>query len=253
MKAIILIIASIVFLIAGTANAYYSGASLYLGSNYSSNIYITEGGTPETTTGGPVGPSTLGGVSLEYVYCVDLYRVVYVPVTYPDTAVTNNGVIYGNSAPVNNAAQIAWLLSTYGVWANNQGSEAQAALQAAIWHEEYNGNVSLNQKYAPSAQYSYYSTYLTSLGSNTGNVGNFLWMTPTDSSGIEYQAQVGVEDGIGTYGSSGGSVTPIPSSVFLLGFGLASLIVIKIKRVHYIPQTEITMAPITIRHAPINL
>lgn len=214
--------ASIVLLIAGTASAEYS-SSLYLGSNYLSNIFITEGGAPETTTGGPVGPSTLDGVPLEYVYCVDLYRDVYVPVTYPDTVVTNNGVIYGNSTPVNNAAQIAWLLYTYAATATTK--DQQAALQVAIWHEEYNGNVSLNQKYAPSTQYSYYSAYLTSLGSNTGNVGNFLWMTPTDSSGIEYQAQVGVE--VGASPTVDVSSVPIPSSVYLLGLGLAGSIGLK--------------------------
>jgi len=220
MKTIVLVIASIVLLMAGTANANYT-ADVYLGGTYPTGILITENGAAATTSGGPIGPSYLGGNGgelFEYVYCLDLYKDVPVPADYPNTLVTNDGHIYGNLTPgsgtlVNNAAQIAWLLGTYGTTTD---PNAQVALQVAIWHEEYLGSadpVNLASN-APSAQTADYNAYLAALGSNSGIVGNFLWMTPTDGSGNQYQAEVGALP------SAGGSETPIPGAAWLLGSGL---------------------------------
>jgi hypothetical protein len=220
MKTTVLVIASILFLMVGTANADYS---LYLGGTYPSGIWVTEGGgTEQQTTGGPISPSTLNGVPLEYVYCIDLYKNVVVPATYLDTIVTNSGVIYGNTQ-VYNAAQIAWLLNNYG---NTTDPNAQIALQVIIWHEEYLNNTSLSVNLgasAPAAQQVDYNNYLSALGSNTGNVGNLLWITPADSNG-EYQAEIAPGNPLGV------AQTPIPSTVFLLGLGLAGLIGLKKKR-----------------------
>ena len=216
MKAIVSVIAGIVLLMAGTANADYS---LYLGGTYPTGIQITEGETsttPVSTSGGPISPSTLNGAPLEYVYCIDLYRDVIVADAYNNTLVTNNGVIYGGTSSqvtVNNAAQIAWLLTNYGTTTD---PNAQIALQVAIWHEEYLNSpgqyVNLASN-APSAQVADYNGYLNALGSNTGNVGSFYWITPADSNG-QYQAEIAPNPSVT------GSETPIPGAAWLLGSGL---------------------------------
>jgi hypothetical protein len=224
MKTIALTIASIVFLMAGTANADFT-SSLYLGGTYPGGILITEGGNPVSTSGGPISPSTLGGVSLEYVYCIDLYTNVVVPNTYNNSIVTNNGVIYNNNNPItiDNASQIAFLLNAYGATTN---PVAQIALQVAIWHEEYLNSpsqyvVNLASN-APPAQVADYNNYLSALGSNTGNVGSFYWITPADSQG-EYQAQIAPANSVGV------PQTPIPGAAWLFGSGLAGLICLKKK------------------------
>jgi len=215
MKTIVLVIASIVLLMAGTANADYT-ADLSLGGTFPGGILITENGVPVTTSGGPISPSTLNGAPLEYVYCLDLYKDVGVPNTYPDTVVTTNGVIYGNSSPVNNAARIAWLLGTYGAAATAQGGDAAVALQVAIWHEEYLGTAKpvVLASNAPSAQITDYNADLAALGSNTGNVASFLWMTPENSQNTQFQAEVGALP------LTTGSEAPIPGAAWLLGSGL---------------------------------
>ncbi|MGO9313064.1 MAG: hypothetical protein ACLQBD_17255 [Syntrophobacteraceae bacterium] len=214
MKTIVLVIASIVLLMAGTANANYT-ADVNLGGDYPTGILITENGVPVTTSGGPIGPSTLNGAPLEYVYCIDLYKNVPVPADYPHTLVTADGYIYGNLTPgsgtlANNAAQIAWLLGTYGTAPTTD----VVALQAAIWHEEYLGTSDPVNLVSNAPQVTDYNNYLSALGSNTGNVANFLWMTPTDGSGNQYQAEVGALP------SAGGSETPIPGAAWLFGSGL---------------------------------
>ena len=163
MKTIFLVIASFVLLMVGTANADFT-ASLYLGGTYPTDLQITEGASTKlvTTSGGPISPSSLNGIPLEYVYCIDLYTNVIVPNTYPSSLVTTNGVIYGgtpNQVTVNNAAQIAWLLGAYGPTTD---PDMQYALQVAIWHEEYLNSPSqyVNLYYATSGQvYTDYTGY----------------------------------------------------------------------------------------------
>ena len=143
--------------------------NLNLGSNYPTFV-VDVSGSPTWTTGGPISPSTLNGKALAFVYCVDVYDTVLVPADYPNTIVTNNGVV--NGATVNNAGKIAWLLDTYGVSAVNLNAEE--ALQAAIWNVEY-GFITGDpfQSY-----YTDYTSDLAALGSNTAAVSSLYWFTP---------------------------------------------------------------------------
>src|SRR5208337_600395 len=109
------------FLVAGLAQA----DTLVLGGSYTHGIvmdtdgtYTFSGGATQSTVGGgSIDPSTLNGVALPYVYCIDLFTQINVPGTY-NAIVTTNGTIYSNSSTLpglvfSAAPQIAWLLSTY--------------------------------------------------------------------------------------------------------------------------------------------
>ena len=79
--------------------------NLNLGGNYNGGINITGGylgtGTP-SEGGGSIGPSSLNGIALPWVYCVDIPDTVNVPADYTNALVTNNGMIAGSSG--NNSA-----------------------------------------------------------------------------------------------------------------------------------------------------
>jgi hypothetical protein len=214
MKKLFLVLAfvSVLFVFPTYANA----DTLQFGGTYTHPIYLVE--TAVTTTGttttylteggGSVDVSYLNGTKLNYMYCVDLLRVVYVPGTYGQTVVNNNGYIYGSS--LNNAGKVAWLLSNYGT--AGQG-EAAYALQAAIWHVIFTGTgttIDLDTDTAKStiSEVNLYNNYLSALGDNTGNVRDFLWITPGRDS-VQYQGQV--------------ASVPEPMSILLLGLGLIGL------------------------------
>ncbi len=151
--------------------------TLSLGANYVT-VGVKIGSNPTTEGGGSVGPSSLNGTSLPWVYCVDLYDNISVPGTYNATVthdasmtgLTNDGLGLTGGV-VNNAAQVAYLLQTYAAGATT--ADQQAALQAAIWYEIYNGNVTLNDN---ANRTTYYNMYLTGVGA--GNVGHFSWLSP---------------------------------------------------------------------------
>ena len=213
MKKLFLVLAlvSVVFAFPMYANA----DTLQIGGAYTSPIFLVETAGSTTTYlaegGGSVDVSYLNGVKLNYMYCVDLFKEVYVPGTYAATVVNNSGNIYGS--PLNNAGKVAWLLSNYGT--AGQGEEAYA-LQAAIWHVIFEGTgttIGLDTTKSTTKEVSLYNNYLLALGSNTGNVSNFLWITPgtKDSNGnlTQYQGQV--------------ASVPEPTSILLLGLGLIGL------------------------------
>ncbi len=232
MKAIVLIIASIVFLTAGAANATYTtDNSLYVGTTYATGINVVGGPSADSgnESGGSIDGSILNGTPLAYVYCLGLYQNVTAGQTYGSTTVTNDGTLVTtnngtNITSVNNATPIAWLLYNYGQ--SGQGTN-QSALQAAIWTEEFGPTV-----YVPATagalytQYSYYLTQLasatsTSVGGLPNYVSDFQWMTPNGDSGI--QALIAPNSSLGV------SSTPIPGVAWLFGPGLAGLLGLKRK------------------------
>jgi hypothetical protein len=202
-KKVLVLATCMVFLMAGAAQADF----LQLGGSYSSIPFSVVNGNMVTEGGGSIDVSYLNGNQLSYLYCVDLFKNVYVNNTYPSTVVNNTGYIYGSL--LTNAGQVAWLLSNYGT--AGQG-DAAIALQAAIWNVINGDNVYRLDNAAP--QYNLYNSYLTALGSNTGNVSDFLWITPgtSDTAGqlTQYQGLVGI-------------TVPEPGVLTLLGLGLVAL------------------------------
>ena len=209
MKKLLVLTACMVFLFVGLAKA----DNLYIGYPYT-NMTIWKDGVLSDEGGGSVGgpgnQSYLNGVMLEYLYCIDLYKTVYVPGSYPSTVVTNDGTIYGLA--VKNADEVAWLLANYGT--PGQGNQAYA-LQAAIWHVVNEGvhSVYIDTTSSPDAVVDLYNAMLTALDSNTGDVSHFLWITPgQDSNGhvVEYQGLVGV-------------TVPEPGILILLGIAMSAI------------------------------
>ena len=209
MKKLFLVLAlvSVMFAVPMYANA----DTLQIGGTFTYPIYSIVDGNAISLGGGSVDVSYLNGAKLNYEYCVDLLRVVYVPGTYGQTTVNNSGNIYGS--PLNNAGKVAWLLSNYGTAGQGDGAYA---LQAAIWHEVMLGtgdSYDLDTAKSSANQVALYNQYLAALGNNTGNVSDFLWITPgtKDSNGnlVQYQGQV--------------ASVPEPMSILLLGLGLIGL------------------------------
>jgi hypothetical protein len=209
MKKVFLVMASIVFLMAGVASAddlnvggTYNTFTMQSSTNYNGTDYATKYWSQESVGGGSVVVSTLNGVTLPWLYCIDLYVTIPVPADYPDTVVTNTGIIHGTQS-VYNAGEIAWLLTTY---ANGATTAAQQiALQAAIWNVEF--GASLVNTGLPPGAWTDYGNYLTGIG--TGNIAAFDWITPGNASGTEYQALI--------------TAVPEPVTLFLYGFGLVAL------------------------------
>ena len=164
------------------AQAQYTTETLALGSNYNNFGYTLDGNS--YGGGGPIGPSSLGGRALSFVYCIDIPDEVGVPATYTNNSVTTTGkAVYGNSTintwasgtslvGVPNADKIAYLLTNYANGANT--AVKQDALQSAIWTEIYGNRFQITA--GQTAIIAQAAIYLTNVGS--GDVSKFLWNSP---------------------------------------------------------------------------
>ena len=170
--------------------------NLNLGGNYNGGINITGGYLGAGTAsegGGSIGPSTLNGTALPWVYCVDIPDTVNVPADYTNAVVTNNGMIAGSSsnnsagglqgytsngalATVNNAVAVAWLVHTFGAGAS--GYDAQVGLQAAIWNQIYGVSLTSGNTAGAIAAYNYDLAQLAAAGSLPNYVSEFAWLSP---------------------------------------------------------------------------
>ena len=132
------------------------------------------------------------------------------------TNVTYNGVITSESASsaslgltsgvVNNAGEVAWLLDTYAAGATS--SDAEGALQAAIWHVIYSSSVTTGSS-NDATMIADYNADLAALGSNTAALNTVTWLSPSNGNGAAEQGLV--------------TATPEPSTLGMMFVGLGLL------------------------------
>jgi hypothetical protein len=166
------------------------------------NVTTTSGGQPielktnENVLAGNFAGSTLGGVTLPWVYCVDFSKSININSTGFTATVTNNGAVNGSA--VNNAGSVTWLLDHYAASATN--ADATAGLQAAIWKVIYGSQFTLNGPDNSTTDSNVVTDYnndlagvgynsATGLAANSDPVSNARWISPS-ANGTQYQGLV---------------------------------------------------------------
>ncbi len=206
---------AIIAVVAGLSSGDRAQASLLVvGPNFTNIniIYTPDGPNPVNSGAGSIGPSSLDGNPLPYLYCVDIATNINVPGTFPTTDVTSDGKIrgtyVGGSAAV--AGQVAWLLNTYGPTATT--ADQQGGLQAAIWKTEYGALFTLTASNS-AATLAEYNNAITSLGSNSDPLNSVLWISPFNDPARTSPAQ-------GLVTTAAVASVPEPTTVASALFGL---------------------------------
>lgn len=213
-------------IVLGFSSARADIESLYVGGSYSTGIVMDTSTGTATLAGGSIDTSTLNGITLPFLYCVDIPDDVYVGETYSlsevnDYGYVDNGPVW--SDPLNSGTyhqldsivveQVAWLLDNYGV--GGQGDPARA-LQAAIWYVVYNSKASpftLDPTLNDATMVNDYKTEVTALaGANVASASPVLWISPAPP-----QNGLSIEQGLVTK-------VPEPSSILLLGIFAAGVL-----------------------------
>ena len=200
----------------GTSQLTVTPAILTLGRQIGTLISVELDGNSTTVSAGPITGTSItynNGTPVDLpsgAYSVDLQNSVPSPQSSYSTAiVSDDGVV--NGTPVNNADQIAWLLSHEAASANTPTT--QAGLQAAIWSVEYNGpghSFILDQGDQGTDQNAVYEAAQQDLADlatafangNSGAIGALLWITPSANYGV--QAQVALDP---TYDTTSAALT----------------------------------------------
>jgi hypothetical protein len=190
--------------------------SLSLGSSGQSLHFLFDG-DHKHSSGGNFTPSSavIGGNTVDFsaVYCVDLNNDISDDSFYNNTVFTTSGSV--NGSPVNNAAQIAWLILNTTVTNDTQA----AGLQAAIWETEYGDSFTLQTGGAVADDEAADLNALSHASVSSSLISQLDWITPpstTQAHGKDFdtiylQGLVGLPDP---------PAVPEPGTLSLLGTGI---------------------------------